>query len=196
MHLYITMALSLFLLMDPLGNIPIFLSVLKQVEPKRQRWIIFRELIIALAIIIAFYFLGEGLLGILNISQSAVLISGGLILFIIGLQMIFPSPTSDFKWPEGREPFLVPLAIPLVAGPAALAAVMLYARQDIPICICLSAIVTAWLATFAILISSIPLKRILGTRGLAACESLSGLILLMVSVNMFLEGFVPLFKNG
>ena len=190
-----TLAFSLFLLMDAIGNVPIFLTVLKEVDHKRQRRIIFRELLIALCIIVTFYFIGEGLLGILKINQDAVLISGGIILFIIGLKMIFPSSSIDFKWPEGKEPFLVPLAIPLIAGPAVLAAVMLYSRQQISPLISLSAILIAWVATMGILLSSIPLKKILGNRGLAACESFAGLILIMVAVNMFLDGFTVFLKT-
>ncbi|NGX27683.1 MAG: hypothetical protein K940chlam6_01621 [Chlamydiae bacterium] len=188
------LALSLFLLMDSVGNVPIFLSILKEIEPKRQRFIIFRELIIALVIIIAFYFIGDALLAFLHISQSAVLISGGIILFVIGIKLVFPTKEKAFEYEEGQEPFLVPLAVPLVAGPAVLATVILYSHQKIPIWICLGAILIAWLATTIILLSSVHLKRILGDRGLAACERFTGLLLIMIAVQMFLNGLQHFLK--
>lgn len=183
------MAFSLFLLMDAIGNIPIFLSVLKEIEPSRQRFIIFRELILALIIIVAFYFIGDILLSFIGITQRAVLISGGLILFIIGVKLVFPNKEKSGEWHEGKEePFLVPLAVPLVAGPAVLAAVTLYSRKEVPILICLGAIFIAWIATMAILLLAIPLKKLLGDRGLAACERFTGLLLIMIAVQMFLNG--------
>lgn len=192
------MAISLFLLMDSIGNIPIFLSILKEINPKRQRVIIFRELIIALFVIIGFYFLGDLLLGFLHISQQAVLVSGGIILFIIALKLIFaPKSQGNNGFSEKdtkEEPFLVPLAIPLVAGPAVLAATMLYSRQEISVIICMAAIFIAWVASTLILLSAVFLKRLLGERGIQACERLTGLILIMLAVQMFLDGISPIFK--
>jgi len=151
-----SLALSLFLLMDAVGNVPIFLSVLKEIEPARQRFIIFRELMIALVVIIIFYFIGDYLLGFLNISQPAVMISGGIILFVIGIKLIFPPEVKNVRVEKGKEPFLVPLAVPLVSGPAVLAAVMLYSHQKIPVLVCLGAILIAWAATMIILIAAPP----------------------------------------
>lgn len=189
------MAFSLFLLMDAIGNVPIFLSVLKELEPQRQRRVIFRELILALLIIIAFYFIGDVVLNFLGITQAAVLISGGVILFLIGIKLIFPSEKKEFQSEGGKEPFLVPLAIPLVAGPATLAAVILYSHEQLGNWLSIGAILIAWTASTIILLSSIPLKRILGDRGLSACEKLTGLLLIMLSVQMFLNGLQPLFTK-
>jgi len=189
------MTFSLFLLMDAIGNVPIFLAILKEIDFKRQRYIIFRELLIALFIIVSFYFIGEYLLLLLKISQQAVLISGGMILFIIALKMIFPSGEKGFKWEGGKEPFLVPLAIPLVSGPAVLAAVMLYSHQQVTHWMALLAILLAWLATTVILVFSIHLKKLLGDRGLSACEKLTGLLLIMISVQMFLDGLKYVFST-
>ena len=182
-----SLAAALFLLMDSIGNIPIFLSILKEINPKRQRYIIFRELILALTITIAFYFIGNYLLSFLGITQQAVLISGGIILFIIALKLIFPTQ-NGFEWKTHHEPFLVPLAVPLVSGPAVLAAVMLYSHQKIPVGTSLLAIFIAWAATTVILLSATFLKKVLGDRGIAACERFSGLLLIMLSVQMFLNG--------
>lgn len=191
------LTLTLFLLMDAVGNVPIFLSILRKIKPERQRIIIFRELIIALFIIIAFYFIGNYLLALLNITQEAVLISGGVILFVIGLKLVFPKNNGSHKDEEQKEePFLVPLAVPLVAGPATLATVMLYSHQKISTWLVMGAILIAWFATTVILLAAPSLKRVLGDRGIAACERFTGLILIMLSIQMFLNGLQPFFISG
>ncbi len=186
---------ALFLLMDPIGNVPIFISVLKDIDPKRQQFIIFRELIIALIIIIAFNFMGNLLLDFLHVERSTLLIAGGIILFIIALKMIFPGRRDpDVDVSPDKEPFIVPLAIPLVAGPAVLAAVMLYSHQEHNEWIIIGAIVLAWVASTIILLGSTYLKKLLGWRGLVACERLMGLLLILLAVQMFMGG-VALFLD-
>ncbi len=182
-------ALSLFLLMDPIGNIPFYISFLKGLDPKRQRKIIFRELIIALAIIILFTFVGEGLMGFLNVKEDTIQIAGGIILFLLCLKMIFPVPRdANDSLPHSTEPFIVPLAVPLVAGPGVLAAVMIYARQEANEWIMVGAILIAWIASLIILLASSFLKNILGWRGILALERLMGLILTLIAIQMFLSG--------
>lgn len=193
----LSLTISLFLLMDSIGNLPIFLSLLKEIPAKRQRVIILRELLIALGAMIFFYYVGEVLLNALGVKQHTVIIAGGIILFLISLKMIFParkSPDVDVH-DVSKEPFIVPLAIPLVAGPAVLAAIMLYSHQDGNNWVILSAIVIAWAASTLILLSGTFLKKILGWRGIIACERLMGLILTLIAVQMFLEG-VSLYYNG
>lgn len=184
----LSMSLALFLLMDPIGNVPIFIAFLKNIPPKRQRKIILRELIFALLIIFFFWALGEPLLRFLKIQTPTILISGGIILFLIALKMIFPNPNRHTQdSPREKEPFIVPLATPLVAGPAVLAAVMLYSgKESAWICIC--AIVIAWATSTLILICSSSLKQLLGEKGITACERLMGLLLTLLAVQMFLEG--------
>ena len=183
------MTFSLFLLMDSIGNLPLFIAILKDIPRKRQLQIIFREMIIALLIMVAFQFVGESVLYALQIQQYAVLVSGGIILFLLSLRMIFPSAhDADANVKKDKEPFIVPLAIPLVAGPAVLALIMLYSRQQPEPYITITAIVLAWILTTAILLSSAFLNKILGKRGIIACERLMGLILTMMSVQMFLQG--------
>ena len=184
----LSVAFSLFLLMDPIGNIPLYISTLKEIHPKRQQWIIFRELIIALIIIIIFNYIGNGLLNFLNITRDSVQIAGGVILFIISMRMIFPSdkPKSKEKLKE-QEPFIVPLAVPLVAGPTVLAAVMIYSHQYSSGSMLIS-ISVAWAATLIILLLAPYISRLLGSRGIIACERLMGLILTMISVQMLLSG--------
>lgn len=186
----LSIAFSLFLLMDSVGNVPLYLSILKNFDAKRQRVIIFREMVIALAIIILFAFLGEGLMNFLNITQSTVQIAGGIVLFIICLKMIFPSkqePQERSPSPD-EEPFIVPLAVPLIAGPAVLAAVMIYARQETSMWMMTGAVLIAWAASLIILLASSYLKSLLGQRGLIAIERLMGLILILIAVQMFLSG--------
>jgi multiple antibiotic resistance protein len=184
-----TIAFSLFLLMDSIGNVPIFISLLKEVKPNRHRPIIFRELLIALFIMILFYFLGDALLEALNVDLQTVMIAGGVILFLIALRMIFPH-SKDVDTTRGKEPFIVPLAIPLLAGPGVLASIMLYSHQaTLSWFTVLAAIILAWIPTAIILVASSWLQRLLGWRVLTACERLMGLILTLIAVQMFLGGF-------
>lgn len=182
------MTFSLFLLMDSIGNIPLFIALLKEYPRTRRLQIIFREMLIALLIMVAFHYLGDTFLSALSIKPYAVLISGGIILFLIALKMIFPTKHDDSSLPKDKEPFIVPLAIPLVAGPAVLAAIMLYARQNISSLTTIAAIILAWGLTTLILLSSTFLNNLLGKRGIIACERLMGLLLTMMSVQMFLQG--------
>ncbi len=191
MRLYMTMlsiAFSLFLLMDSIGNIPLYISFLKKLNPNRQRFIIIRELIIALVIIILFNFLGDGLMQFLHVQNDTIQIAGGIILFLLCIKMIFPSPhDSNENLPHDEEPLIVPLAVPLVAGPAVLAAVMIYSKQNDSWTM-MGAILIAWVATLIILLSSSFLKEILGWRGILAIERLMGLILILIAVQMFMSG--------
>ncbi len=192
----LSIAFALFLLMDPIGNVPIFIAVLKGTDPARQQKIILREMFIALGIIIAFNFLGEFLLDFLHIDQSTLLISGGVILFIIALKLVFPEQAPAPESPMvSKEPFVVPLAVPLVAGPAVLAAVMLYSYQQNNPWISVGAICLAWIFSTLILLSSTYLKKLLGDRGLIACERLMGLILILISTQMFLSGIKLFLQN-
>ena len=184
----LAMAFSLFLLMDSIGNIPLFISILKGIPRKRQLQIIFREMLIALGIMILFNFLGDYLLDALQVTQYTVLISGGIILFLIALKMIFPTKESEHVSATEKEPFIVPLAVPLVAGPAVLAAIILYSRQETGALSSVLAIMAAWIVTTLILLSSTFLNKIMGTRGITACERLMGLVLTMIAIQMFLEG--------
>lgn len=187
---FFSIAFTLFLLMDSLGNIPLFMSLLKTFPEQRQRVIILRELCIALLILITFYFIGNFLLDLIQVKQHTVLIAGGIILFVISIRMVFSDTARETnkKTTRNKEPFIVPLAIPLLAGPATLASMMLYSKEgDSPVLV-LSALFFAWAVGGLLLLSSSFLKKILGERGLSACEKLMGLLLTLISVQMFLEG--------
>jgi multiple antibiotic resistance protein len=182
-------AVTLFLIMDPLGNLPIFMSVLKTIEPKRRRIVLARELIFSLIIMLIFLYSGQAVLSFLSVKQETVSIAGGIILFLIALRMIFPQPGGVTGLPTGEEPFIVPLAIPMVAGPSILAALILLANQDHNRMLDWTiALGLAWFISATILMFSSVLHKILGERGLIAIERLMGMILVMISIQMLLDG--------
>lgn len=188
-------AFSLFLLMDSIGNVPLFVSILKDFSPAAQKKIIQRELLIALAIIILFTFLGNPILALLQVKQHTLLIAGGIILFLISLKMIFPppEPEENMKPASPTDPLIVPLAVPLTAGPAVLASVVVYAHQESHF-ITVAAVILAWLASFCVLLSANFLKKVLRDQGLLACAKLMGLILILIAVQMCLQG-ITLYTN-
>ncbi|HAS88915.1 MAG TPA: hypothetical protein DCS48_06365 [Desulfovibrio sp.] len=187
-------AFPLFLIMDPLGNLPVCLSMLREFSPSRQRKILLRELFFALGIIIMFMYLGAGLMKMLNIHQSTLRIAGGVILFIISMKMIFPKPESAAEETE-KDPFIVPIAVPLFAGPSLLAAVMVYGSKGDADFNVLSGVMIAWGMSFAIMMIGPTMARILGKRGLRACERLMGLILILLSVQMLEDGIAYYITN-
>lgn len=190
-------AIMLFLIMDPLGNLPVFMSVLKMIEPKRRRIILIRELLFALGILFVFLFSGQAVLDFLHVKQETVSIAGGIILFLIALRMIFPQPGGTSGLAVGEEPFLVPLAIPMVAGPSTLAALILLSNQNPDKMVELSiALGAAWTVSATILFFSGAFHRLLGERGLTAMERLMGMILVMIAIQMFLDGIGNYFSNA
>ena len=181
-------ALLLFLVMDPLGNIPFFVASLRLVEPRRQNRVVVRELLIALGVMLVFLFLGKPMLDVMRISEPALTISGGVILFLIAVRMVFPARGGGHEEFEG-EPFIVPLAIPYVAGPSILATeLLLMSREPARFMDWLAAIFIAWAGTAAILLMATRIRTLLGRRGLIAVERLMGMVLVTVAVQMFLTG--------
>lgn len=181
--------ITLLFVMDPLGNVPVFLSILKDVDDKRRQWVLARELMIALLVLLIFLWGGSSLLDLLDLRQESISIAGAIILFLIAIRMIFPSPYGLMgEQPEG-EPFIVPLAIPLVAGPSALAISMLLVTSDPNRMLDWTiALVGAWAAAAVMLMSAPLLLKALGNRGLIAVERLMGMILVIISVQMFFDG--------
>ncbi len=182
-------ALLLFLILDPLGNIPVFLSLLKPLAPRRQRVVLVRELLIALGVLMAFLWGGKYALELMHLRQESVSIAGGIVLFLIGIRMIFPRPEGLMGAVPDGEPFIVPMAIPLVAGPSGMAAVMLMGSNEPDRLGEWSlALLLAWGATAAILMSATLLYKLLGARALTALERLMGMLLVAISVQMLLDG--------
>ena len=123
-------ALTLFLIMDPFGNIPVFMPILEKVPPERRHRLLVRELLLALGIIVGFIFGGQFALSLPGLRQESVSIAGGIILFLIALRMVFPSRDGFAEVELEGEPLLVPLAVPLIAGPSLLAVLLLFATAE------------------------------------------------------------------
>ncbi|MBI3918024.1 MAG: MarC family protein [Betaproteobacteria bacterium] len=183
-------ALILLLVMDPLGNIPIFIALLKDVDPARRVTIIVRECAIAFTVLLVFVFTGRQFLDLLGLSDSSLNIAGGVILFLIALRIIFKHPEGVFgDRPQAGEPFIVPLAIPSIAGPTAMATVvLLVSRAPERIVQWVTALVVAMAITLALLLFAERISKLVGERGLLALERLMGLILTAIAVEMLLRG--------
>jgi multiple antibiotic resistance protein len=175
--------------MDPLGHVKPFISYLEDLPARRQKIIIFREMVIALIVILFFNFVGDHIFHLLQITQVTVYISSAIILFLVAIKILFSRDNLWEKKKAGDEPYLVPLAIPMIAGPALLATVMLYAATEKEIHM-LTAIMISWILSSIILLSSRTLVRLFGQSGLTACEKLMGMILVLLSIQRFLEGIV------
>lgn len=185
----------LLFIMDPLGNIPMFHSVLIEVAESERKKVMIRELLIALVLLLGCLIAGKSILGALGLQQSTLSIAGGLMLLLIALHMVFPQHglKSDV---ESKDPFIVPLAVPLIAGPSAIATLLLLSsREPERMREWALALMLAWVATAAILLSSNKLMRIIGQRGLRACEKLMGMLLILMSVQMFLDGVKEYLKG-
>ena len=195
MDSFISSVITLALVMDGFGNIPLFIAALKKVAPERRTFVIFRELMIALGIMVFFLFCGKWFLRAFGIHSYALSIAGGIILFLISINLVFSTDdsTSTQKNDPKDEPFIVPLAIPLVAGPAALSMVLILAAQHSKM-VTLGAVVCASVVNMAILMCSFPLSKLLGQRGLTAIERLTGMILILMSVDMVMGGIAEFVK--
>jgi multiple antibiotic resistance protein len=180
---------TLFLIMDPLGNVPLFLSVLRAVPPARRRIVLAREIGIAYLVLLCFLFAGRFVMQLLALRQETISIAGGIVLFLIALRMVFPGDRGLLGEPIEGEPLIVPLAIPLLAGPSTLAALLLL-EQSAPnqTMSLLLAVTIAWAISGIILLSSTFLYRVLRERGLMAMERLMGMLLVMVAVQMLMNG--------
>ncbi len=187
------MTFLFLIVMDPLGNVPIFVGVLRHHEPKKQREIILRELLIALGIMVIFLFCGQGFFRLLHVSESSVQIAGGIILFIIAIRMIFATPSGEKTTRVPKDPLIVPLAVPAVAGPAILATMTLYGGSGASKLLVLTAVAIAWLCLLPILLFSPSLKKLLGENGLTAVERLFGYLVVLVSAQMAFNGLKTAF---
>ena len=182
-------AAVLILILDPLGNIPVFLAILKPLPPHRQRIVLLRELVIALVVLICFLWVGKYLLELMHLRQESVVVAGGIVLFVIGLRMIFPHSDGLIGELPSGEPLIVPLAIPLIAGPSGMAAVILMGSGDPSrLWDWTLALLLSWGTTAAILFSATVLYKLVGNRVLIAMERLMGMLLVAVSVQMLFDG--------
>ena len=184
----VNLSLILFFIMDSFGNISSYITLTKDLAPSRQRFIIFREMLIALVIMICLYFIGNHLCAFLCLSQATLNLSAGLILFLHSIKILFPEPTNlRSNLPKG-EPLIFPLAVPLIASPALLASILLFSSIKTYHSIILPAIICAWLASVITLYFSHTIYRIIGKNGLRASERLLGMLLVIIAVQFFLDG--------
>ena len=185
----LSIALTLLLVMDPLGNIPNFMAALKSVPEARRPRIILRECLFALGILLAVFVGGRGFMAIFGLSVEALRIAGGIMLFLIALRMIFPERQGERPEQHEEEPFIVPLATPLIAGPSLIATIMILSGNPaVNRMVVLTAIFSSWGVSTLILLSAPFFSRILRRRGLMAVERLMGMLLIVVAVQMFLDG--------
>ena len=184
----LSISFILFLIMDPIGNVTSYLKLVQDLPPERQRWIVLREMLIALGFMILFFFIGEYLLALLQVSPLTVRLSSGAILFLVAIKILFPSKDSlRANLPQG-EPFITPLAVPLIAGPALLATIMLFAHGEPNNYAMFGAILIAWAAAVIVLELSPYLQKYVGKNGLLACERLMGMVLVMLAIQRFFDG--------
>ncbi len=183
-----SITLVLFLIMDPIGNIASYLKLVDGINPKKQRLILLREMLIALLVMVIFNYIGEGIYDLLQISDPAVRLSSGVILFLISVQILFPNLTGLRENLPKEEPFIIPLAIPLIAGPSVLATIMLYAHMEQSQPVMLVSILCAWIAALLVMLASKPLYKAMGENGLMACEKLMGMVLVLIAIQRFLDG--------
>lgn len=185
----LSISVTLFLIMDPFGNIPLFLPILEKMPEHRRRRVLVRELLLALVVIVVTVLCGRYVMEFLGLREESISIAGGIILFMIALRMVFP-----IKHPHGDqeiegEPLLVPLAVPLIAGPSLLAVLLLFSTTEPGRLVdLLIATGSAWLGTFIVLFASTFLLRFLTKRGLVAIERLMGMVLVALAVQLFLDG--------
>ena len=187
-YTFVSATILLVLITDPVGNIPIFANALKHVPQARGPRVILREISIAFFLLLTFMFVGEGFLRVMNLSDLALQIGGGVILFLIALRMVFPPPVQ--AEPElFMEPLIVPLAVPSIAGPSALATVLLLVsqqpekRMEWVAALCVTMLISA-----TVLVSAERIQRVIGTRVVTAIERLMGLVLVSVAIEMLLRG--------
>jgi MarC family membrane protein len=189
-YTFASATILLILITDPIGNIPIFANALKHVPPARRPWVILREVLIAFALLLTFMFVGDSFLRVMNLSELSLQIGGGVILFLIALRMIFPQQGVSTAAPEMMgEPLIVPLAIPAIAGPSALATVLLLVSQAPTRRLEWIAALSVTMAVSAIvLVLAERLQRLVGERFVVALERLMGLVLVALSIEMMLRG--------
>lgn len=181
-------SVTLFLIMDPIGNVPAFNAVLSNLAPERRTRVVVRELILALVILLGFLFTGNVILAFLGLTQPSLNIAGGLLLFIISLRMIFPGRDRTVD-PGGEDPFLVPLAVPLVAGPSTIAVLLLLSStRSAEILQWVIALLLAWVGNIVLLVWAPFFLKIIGTRGARALERLMGMVLVILATQMLLNG--------
>jgi small neutral amino acid transporter SnatA (MarC family) len=194
-HTFASATILLLLITDPLGNIPIFVNSLRAVPPERRARVIVREVLIAFGLLLTFMFVGQSFLKAMSLSDVSLQIGGAVVLFLIALRMIFPPPPQDSPVPVA-EPLIVPLAIPALAGPSAMATVLLLVSQAPERRMeWVAALTVTMLVCAVVLLLAERLQRVVGLRVVSAFERLMGLILVSISVEMLIRGLKSLAQS-
>lgn len=193
---FLTIAASIFFVINATGQIPLFLAMLARFDQKRQLMIITRELVVALIILLLFTFFGDGILRVLGISRPIIAIAGGVLLFLISLTMIFPKTVEEGQEKAVQhEPMIIPLAIPVITGPGAITTVMLYAHETGNAFLVAGAAFTAWVPSLIILLLGSYIKQVLGEKGLVAVERLGGMLVCLIGIQMLTNGILVMVKE-
>lgn len=189
-HTFASALILLLLVLDPLGSLPIFIPIMGSVAPGRRRRVALREVAIAFGVLFAFMFFGDAFLRAMRLSERSLEVAGGVILLIIAMRMIFSHPGgSAYGSPEGNEPLIFPLAVPLLAGPSAMATVLLLAsRQPEKLLSWVAALTCAMAVSGLVLLLCDRIRRLLGDSVVSAIEKLMGLVLTAIAVEMILAG--------
>jgi multiple antibiotic resistance protein len=195
MESMLQIALTFFLVTNPIGNSPVILTLVKNFPFERQKQIMLREGLIALVLALSFQYIGEHLLDLLNIKSYAVTLCGGTLLFLVALEMIFSLPEAEETASLKQEPFIVPIATPLLSGAGLLSVIMLKSHEVQNNLIVTGALLVSWVGVLGVLWTAPYLQRLLGKQRLLALEQLMGLVLAMIAVNMFVQGAQLFWEN-
>jgi len=193
-HSFLSAFILLLLVLDPLGSLPVFIPIMSSVAPERRRVVALREVIIAFGVLFAFMFLGDAFLRVMHLSERSLEVAGGVILLMVAIRMIFSHEGGVYGVPEGREPLIFPLAVPLLAGPSAMATVLLLASRQ-------PERMVAWVgalacASGAVLLLCDRIRKLLGDSVVSALEKLMGLVLTAIAVEMVLAGLKRYFFSA
>jgi MarC family membrane protein len=196
-HTFVSALILLLLVLDPLGSLPIFIPIMRTVPKERRTRVAVREVTIAFCVLLAFMFLGDGFLRVMHLSERSLEVAGGVILLMVAIRMIFSHEGGVYGTPDGREPLIFPLAVPLLAGPSAMATVLLLAsRQPERMLQWVGALVCAMVVSGAVLLLCDRIRRLLGDSVVSAVEKLMGLVLTAIAVEMILAGLKRYFFGG
>jgi len=196
-HTFVSAFVLLLLVLDPFGSLPIFISVLRAVAPERRRIVALREAGIAFCVLLGFMFTGQGFLTLMHLSERSLEVAGGVILLIIAIRMIFASGGEIYAADAGREPIIFPLAVPLLAGPSAMATVLLLAsRQPDRIVEWVGALTLAMAVSTLVMLSAERIRKLVGTPVVSALEKLMGLVLTAIATEMVLAGLKRYFFDA
>jgi MarC family membrane protein len=188
-HSFLSAFVLLLLVLDPLGSLPVFIPIMRDVAPARRRWVAMREVGIAFGVLFGFMFFGQGFLRVMHLSERSLEVAGGVILLMVAIRMIFTPEGGVYGVPEGREPLIFPLAVPLLAGPSAMATVLLLAsRQPERVLTWVGALVCAMAVSGIVLLLCSHIRRWIGDSVVSALEKLMGLVLTAIAVEMILAG--------